>query len=60
MKFAKASEKQVDYDFENEDAMSHTDEDLGKNARGEMKDVAKPKNTASKSRSPLPKSQPKI
>lgn len=60
VKFAKASEKQVDYDFENEDAMSHTDEDLGKNARGEMKDVAKPKNTASKSRSPLPKSQPKI
>lgn len=61
VKFAKATEKQVDYDFENEDAMSHKDEDLGKNARGEMKDVKAPKvAAAAKSRSVLPKSQPKI
>jgi hypothetical protein len=30
------------------------------NAKGMMKDVKKPKNTADKSRSPLPKSQPKF
>ncbi|WOL22785.1 hypothetical protein [Escherichia phage vB_EcoM_JNE01] len=61
VKFAKATETQVDDDFETADTLSAKKEDMAKNARGEMKDVKAPKvAAAAKSRSVLPKSQPKI
>lgn len=60
VKFAKKTDQAPLVDLDDKSVLPKDNLDLGKNARGEMKDVKEPKTTASKSKSPLSKAQPKL
>lgn len=64
VKIGKSSTPVIDDKFDGADTETYTTpEDMNSvmdNGKGLMKDVKKPANTAAKSRSPLPKSQPKF
>lgn len=60
VKFAKKTDQAPLVDLDDKSVLPKDNLDLGKNARGEMKDVKAPKTTASNSKSPLSKAQPKV
>lgn len=60
VKFAKKTDQAPLLDLDDKSVLPKDSLDLGKNARGEMKDVKAPKTTASNSKSPLSKAQPKL